>query len=243
MGELLKGRTALITGASSGIGLAVARRFAVEGARLILAARRADRLETLATELRGLGADVLVRPTDVTQEDQVIGLFAEAEAFGEIDILVNNAGVVFHTPTVDVTLHDWRRVIDLNLTAAFLCGREAMRVMKPRGRGKIIAVGSISAQVPRPDTIAYVTSKFGLEGMTRSLALDGRAHGVSASIIHPGVTESDLRAGETSLRPGPNMMTGESVAAAITLMAALPFDTNLLTATMLPIAQAYLGRG
>jgi NAD(P)-dependent dehydrogenase (short-subunit alcohol dehydrogenase family) len=243
MGELLKGRTALITGASSGIGLAVARRFALEGARLVLAARRADRLETLATELRGLGADVLVRPTDVTQEDQVIGLFAEAEAFGEIDILVNNAGVVFHTPTVDVTLDDWRRVIDLNLTAAFLCGREAMRVMKPRGRGKIIAVGSISAQVPRPDTIGYATSKFGLEGMTRSLALDGRAHGIRASIFHPGVTESDLRAGETTLRPGPNMMTGESVAAAITLMAALPFDTNLLTATMLPIAQAYLGRG
>jgi NAD(P)-dependent dehydrogenase (short-subunit alcohol dehydrogenase family) len=243
MGEMLKGRTALITGASSGIGLAVARRFAEEGARLVLAARRVDRLETLAAEVRGLGVDVLVRPTDVTQEDQVVGLFADAEAFGEIDILVNNAGLVFHTPTVDVTLDEWRRVIDINLTAAFLCGREALRVMKPRGRGKIIAVGSISAQMPRPDTIAYATTKFGLEGMTRSLALDGRAHGISASIIHPGVTESDLRVGATSLRPGPNMMTGASVAATITLMAALPFDTNMLTATMLPIGQPYLGRG
>lgn len=243
MGEMLKGRTALITGASSGIGLAVARRFAEEGARLVIAARRADRLETLAAGVRGFGVDVLVRAADVTQEDQVVGLFADAEAFGEIDILVNNAGLVFHTPTVDLTLDEWRRVVDINLTAAFLCGREALRVMKPRGRGKIIAVGSISAQMPRPDTIAYATTKFGLEGMTRSLALDGRAHGISASIIHPGVTESDLRAGSTDLRPGPHMMTGASVAATITLMAALPFDTNLLTATMLPIAQPYLGRG
>lgn len=243
MTGMLTGRTALITGASSGIGLAVARRFAGEGGRLVLAARRAERLEALAADLRGVGADVLVRPADVTAEEQVIALFADAEAFGAIDILVNNAGVVFHTPTVDVTLDEWRRVIDLNLTAAFLCGREAMRVMKPRRRGKIIAVGSISAQVPREDTIAYATSKFGLEGMTRSLALDGRAHGITASIIHPGVTESELRAGATALRPGPNMMTGESVAAAVTLMAALPFDTNLLTATMLPIAQPYLGRG
>lgn len=243
MGDTLRERTALITGASSGIGLAVARRFAKEGAKLILAARRVDRLEELATELRELGADVLVRPADVTREKEVIGLFADADSFGEVDILVNNAGLVFHTPTVDVTLDEWCRVIDLNLTAAFLCAREAMRVMKPRGRGKIIAVGSISAQTPREDTIAYTTTKFGLEGMTRSLALDGRAHGITASIIHPGVTESDLRAGATSLRPGPRMMTGESVAAAIAMMAALPFDTNLLTATMLPIEQPYLGRG
>ena len=92
MTGMLKGRTALVTGASSGIGVAIARRFAQESARLVLAARRADRLERLATELRGLGADVLVHPADVTQEDQVIGLFAKAEAFGEVDILVNNAG-------------------------------------------------------------------------------------------------------------------------------------------------------
>ena len=243
MGEMLKGRTALITGASSGIGVAVARRFARENARLVLAARRAERLESLATELRAIGADVLVRPTDVTREDQVIGLFADAEAFGAVDILVNNAGVAVHTPTVDVTLADWQRVVDLNLTAAFLCAREAMRVMKPRRRGKIIAVGSISAQMPREDTIAYATTKFGIEGMTRSLALDGRAHGISASIIHPGITQSELAEDAKSLRPGPNMMAGESVAAAVTLMAAMPFETNLLTATILPIAQPYLGRG
>ena len=240
---MLKGRTALITGASSGIGAAVARRFAEEGAGLVLAARRADRLEALAAELRGLDAQVLVRPADVTQEDQVVALFADAEAFAPVDILVNNAGVAVHKPTLDVTLEDWRRVVDINLTAAFLCAREAMRAMKTRGRGKIINIGSLSAQMPRPDTIAYATTKFGVEGMTRSLALDGREHGVTASIIHPGVTQSDLAADARDLRPGPNMMAGESVAAAVTLMAAMPFETNLLSATMLPVAQPYLGRG
>ena len=118
MGEMLKGRAALITGASSGIGVAVARRFAREGATLIVAARRADRLETLATELRSHGVEVLVRPTDVTQEEQVLGLFADAEAFAPLDILVNNAGVAVHKPTLDVTLDDWRHVVDINLTAA-----------------------------------------------------------------------------------------------------------------------------
>lgn len=127
-------------------------------------------------------------------------------------------------------------MIDLDLTAAFVCGREAMRVITPRGRGKVLEIGSISAQVPLPDTTAHASSKFGLEGMTRSLALDSRVHGISASMIHPDLTESDLRSGETSQRPRANMMTGESVAAAITLMAELTIDTKLLTATMLPFA-------
>jgi len=243
MTQMLAGRTALVTGASSGIGVAVARRFAEEGARLVLAARRADRLEALAAELRGLGADVLVRPTDVTREEQVVALFAEADAWSPVDILFNNAGMAVHKPTTEVTLADWQAVIDLNLTAAFLCAREAMRAMKARGRGRIINVGSISATVPRPDTIAYATTKFGMEGMTRSLALDGRDHGVTACILHPGVTQSELAADARSLEPGPNMMAGSSVAAAAALMAAMPWETNLLTATMLPIAQPYLGRG
>ena len=133
-------------------------------------------------------------------------------------------------------------MIGLNLTAAFLCGREALRVMKPRGRGKIINIGSLSAQMPRNDTIAYATSKFGMEGMTRSLALDGREHGVTASIVHPGLTMSEL-AGDAVGQAGPMLMEADTTARVVELMAAVPFDANLLTATILPIAQPYLGRG
>ena len=243
MGDMLTGRVALITGASSGIGAGVARRFAEEGARLVLAARRADRLEALAGELRNVGADVLVRATDVTREDEVIGLFADAEAFGPVDVLVNNAGMAVHKATLEVTLADWQRVIDLNLTAAFLCAREAMRVMKSRGRGKIINIGSLSAQMPRPDTVAYATTKFGMEGMTRSFALDGRPYGVTAAIVHPGQTLSELASDVIDAQPSDTVMAASSVASVIALMAALPNEVNMLSSTILPIAQPYLGRG
>jgi NAD(P)-dependent dehydrogenase (short-subunit alcohol dehydrogenase family) len=242
MAGSLSGRMALITGASSGIGAGVARRFAREGARLVIAARRADRLEALAGELRGLGADVLTRPTDVTDEQEVIGLYADAEAFGPVDILVNNAGMVSHKATLEISLEEWNQVIGLNLTAAFLCAREAMRVMKPRGRGKIINIGSLSAQMPRQETIAYAASKFGMEGLTRSLALDGREFGITASIVHPGITMSEL-AGDAMGKVGPMLMEADTTAQVIALMASVPFEANLLTATILPIAQPYLGRG
>lgn len=235
---------AIITGASSGIGASVARCFAARGAKLVLAARRADRLDVLATELEADGCEVMTRPTDVTREEDVVALFAEAEAFSPVTLLVANAGVAVHQPTIEETLDQWRAVIDVNLTAAFLCGREALRVMQPRGRGRIINVGSISAQVPRPDTIAYTASKFGLEGLTRSLALDGRAHGITASIIHPGSTVSEL-GGEHVPRPGPSDRTMDPghVAELIAAMAAVPDEINVLSATIVPISQPYLGRG
>jgi len=241
MAGILEGKVALITGASSGIGAGTARVFAKEGARLVIAARRVDKLNALAAEL---GTDVLVHQTDVTQEDQVLSLFAAAEAFGEIDILINNAGIAVHQPTLEVTFDDWKRVIDINLHSAFLCAREAFRVMTQRRRGKIITIGSLSAQMPRVDTIAYAATKFGLEGMTRSLALDGRKYGVTASIIHPGSTHSELAGQSEDRVRNPNLaMAAEEVGRAIALMAALPNETNFLTATMLPIDQPYLGRG
>lgn len=239
---MLSRHTAIITGASSGIGENVARNFAEKGAKLVLAARRADRLESLAADLRGLGAEVLVRPTDVTVEADVIGLFADAEAFSPVTLLVANAGFVQHKPTVEVTLAEWRSLMDVNVTGAFLCGREALRTMIPRRRGRIITVGSLSAQMPRPDTIAYATSKFALEGMTRSLALDGRPYGITASIVHPGPTISDLvEAGRDG--PSDRLMEARHVSELIAMMAAVPDEVNLLTATILPIAQPYLGRG
>jgi NAD(P)-dependent dehydrogenase (short-subunit alcohol dehydrogenase family) len=241
MAGILEGKVAVITGASSGIGAGTARVFAKEGARLVIAARRVDKLQALAEEL---GTDVLVHQTDVTKEDQVLSLFAAAEAFGPIDVLINNAGIAVHQPTLEVTYDDWQRVIDINLTSAFLCAREAFRVMTQRRRGKIITIGSLSAQMPRVDTIAYAATKFGLEGMTRSLALDGRPYGVTASIIHPGSTQSELAGQkEDRTRDPAKAMAAEEIGRAIALMAALPETTNFLTATMLPIDQPYLGRG
>lgn len=240
----LSRHTAIITGASSGIGAAIARCFAARGARLVLAARRAERLEALAQELDAEGGQVMIRPTDVTDEADVVGLFAEAEAFSPVTLLVANAGIASSGPTVDLTLDQWRAVIDVNLTAAFLCGREALRVMCPRRRGRIITIGSLSAQMPRADTLAYTASKFGLEGLTRALALDGRAHGITASIIHPGSTISEL-VGEATLRASPSdrMMEARHVAELVAAMAAVPDEINVLSATVLPIAQPYLGRG
>lgn len=240
----LSRHTAIITGASSGIGASIARTFVAAGARVVLAARRASRLEALASSLRADGGQVLVRPTDVTNEEDVIGLFAEAEAFSPVTLLIINAGVATHCPTTDMTLNAWREVVDINLTAPFLCGREALRVMKPRRRGRIITIGSLSAQMPRPDTIAYTATKFGLDGLTHSLALDGRPFGITASIVHPGSTISELF-GERTQRADPSdkTMAAEHVAQLVAVMAAVPDEINVLTATILPIAQPYLGRG
>ena len=235
---------AIVTGASSGIGAAVARAFAAGGARLMLAARRADRLEALARELDPSGGRVRWQVTDVTSEEEVVALFAAAEAFSPVTLVVSNAGVATHCPTIDMTVERWRADIDVNLTGAFLCGREALRVMRPRGRGRIINMGSLSAQIPRPDTIAYVASKFGLEGLTRSLALDGRPYGITASIIHPGQTMSELLGDRPDLAaPSDRLMEARHVAELIAMMAAVPDTINLLSATMLPIAQPYVGRG
>jgi len=239
----LSRHTAVITGASSGIGAAVARVFAQGGAKLILAARRGERLKALADELR-LGADrVLLRPTDVTREDQVRELFAEAEAFSPITLLVANAGVAVHQPTTEVALADWQAVIDINLTAAFLCGREAFRLMQPRGRGRIINIGSLSATMPRPNTIAYTATKFALEGLTHSLALDGRPHGITASIVHPGSTITELAGQSEDREASETTMAVRHVADLVALTAAVPDEVNVLTSTILPIAQPYLGRG
>jgi len=235
--------TAVITGASSGIGAAVARVFAARGARLVLAARRAERLEALAHEL-GLAEDrLLIRPTDVTHEAEVQCLFADADAFSPVTLLVANAGVAVHRPTIDMTLEEWQAVIDINLTAAFLCSREALRVMRPRGRGRIINIGSLSAKMPRPDTVAYTATKFALEGMTHSLALDGRQYGITASIVHPGSTITELAGNTENREPTDKTMAARDVAELVAIAAGVPDQVNIFSSTILPIAQPFLGRG
>ena len=241
---LLTGRVAVVTGASSGIGAASARALADEGCKLVLAARRADRLETLATQIGRKGGEALPRVTDVSKEDDVIGLFNDAvERFGKVDILVNSAGIADDTPIDELTLERWREVQDANLTSAFLCCREAFKIMKRRDRGRIINIGSTSARVPRQNSPSYSSTKWGIEGLTRSLAIDGRAHGIAASILHPGYTVSELSPHAATATPGRDCMAAEDIGRIVMLMASLPDGTNLYEAVALPLNMPFLGRG
>ena len=219
-------RVAIVTGASSGIGTAIARKFAGAGIKTVLAARSADKLDAIAAEIVAQGGTALACPTDVTVEPQVVRLFERTmAAYGRVDILVNNAGLADHIPTVELSLADWQRSIDTMLTGPFLCGREAMRVMVTQKRGRIINMGSVSSRRPRPHTIGYAAAKFGLHGLTQSMALDGREHGITVSIIDPGVTESHLGGpGPRPARPPSQMMQADEIAEIALLIASLPDD-------------------
>ncbi len=242
MGKLT-GRVGIVTGASSGIGEAIGEALAAEGMAVLLAARRKDRLDGVVARIIAAGGRARACQTDVTNEDDVICLFHAANnEFARLDLVVNCAGIADATPTDQLSLARWREMVDTNLTSAFLCAREAMRVMKLQKRGRIINVGSISAQMPRENSIAYTSTKFALDGMTRSLALDGRPFGITASVIHPGATVTELVPNMAG-RPAKDSMQASEVAAVVALMAALPDETNLLEATILPIAQPFLGRG
>ncbi|MFN3889453.1 MAG: SDR family oxidoreductase [Beijerinckiaceae bacterium] len=239
----LDGRVGIVTGASSGIGEAIAEALAAEGMAVLLAARRKDRLDGIVAKISASGGRARACATDVTNEDDVICLFHAANnEFARLDVLVNCAGIADATPTDQLSLARWREMVDTNLTSAFLCSREAMRVMKLQKRGRIINVASISAKMPRENSIAYTATKFALEGMTRSLALDGRPFGITASVVHPGSTVTEL-VPNMSGRPAAESMQASEVASVVALMAALPDETNLLEATILPIAQPFLGRG
>lgn len=240
---LLKDRIAIVTGASSGIGLAIAEALAAEGAKVVVAARSADKLAALVAGIEAKGGTALAVPTDMTDEGQVEVLFAACEAtYGTPKLVINNAGIADHTPTVDLTLDRWSEVVAINLTSVFLGARAAFRAMIPAGGGRVINVGSISAKVPRPDTAAYAATKFGLEGLTHSLALDGRPHGIAVSMVHPGSTVSSLVPGITD-QPRPGTMAASDVARVVVLMASLPDDVNLYEGTILPVTMPFLGRG
>jgi NAD(P)-dependent dehydrogenase (short-subunit alcohol dehydrogenase family) len=237
----LEGQIAVVTGGGTGIGKGIARAFAAEGADLAIASRNRARLDATADELRGLGADVLVVTADVAVEQQVVALFEQVvERFGRLDILVNNSGIFERAAIVDMSYEAWRSVVAVNLSGAFLCTREAMRIMKPQGGGRIINIGSISAQMPRFDSAPYTATKHGLVGLTKSTALEGREHGISASCLHPGNVESDMTTVVQGKEP---MMTLDDIASVALTMAALPPHANMLEAIVLPIDQEYLGRG
>ena len=242
MGQL-QNQVAVITGASKGIGKSIAVAYAAEGATLVLASRNSEQLAVVAGDIRGGGGTALVVPTDVTVEADVVHLFQQAmEAFGRVDILVNNAGISLGAPTDELSLQLWQKVLDVNLTGAFLCSREALRIMKRQRSGRIINIGSISAKVPRPNAAAYVASKFGLAGLTRSLALDARDFGVSACILHPGNTETPIWQGREEMGRKEGLMSSDDLARVAVTMAALPNEVNVLESVVLPVSMPFLGR-
>jgi NAD(P)-dependent dehydrogenase (short-subunit alcohol dehydrogenase family) len=239
MGQLT-GKVVLITGASSGIGKGIAEAFADEGAQLALTARRAELLTQLATSLP---TEVLALPADVTDETHVQEVFQQTvQRFGRLDILVNNAGVFDGGPLDELSLATWEKVMAVNLRGPFLCTREALRIMKPQHTGRIINIGSISAQRVRPNSAPYSTSKFGLTGLTQVTALEGRSFGITCGCIHPGNTDVETLATAQRRAQEPVMQIAEWAQVAVT-MAALPAHVNLLEAIVLPREQPYLGRG
>jgi NAD(P)-dependent dehydrogenase (short-subunit alcohol dehydrogenase family) len=240
----LQGKVALVTGGNKGIGKGIAQAFAHEGARVTITARGAEALNATATELTAHGAQVLAVPADVTDERQVQDVFARALAnFGRLDVLVNNAGAFEGGPLDELSVEAWDRVLAVNLRAPFLCTREAMRIMKRQGGGRIINIGSISAQRVRPHSAPYSASKHGIWGLTQVTALEGRPYGISCGCLHPGNTQVERRLGTTKVEDEEPMMTVAELVQAAVLMAALPAHVNMLEAIVLPVGQEYVGRG
>ncbi|HKI33128.1 MAG TPA: SDR family oxidoreductase [Gemmataceae bacterium] len=243
MGKL-NGKVAVVTGGNRGIGKGIARGLATEGAALTLTARGAAQLEQAAAELRAAGADVLTVPADVTDEGQVREVFRRTwERFGRLDVLVNNAGAFDGGPLDELSVEAWDKVMAINLRAPFLCTREAMRLMKKQGGGRIINIGSISAQRVRPHSAPYSTSKHGLWGLTQVTALEGRAFGISCGCLHPGNVLIERRQNTGRTVDQEPMMTVDEIAQAAVLMATLPPHVNMLEAIVLPVEQLYVGRG
>jgi NAD(P)-dependent dehydrogenase (short-subunit alcohol dehydrogenase family) len=243
MGRLEK-QVAIITGGNKGIGKGIALAFADEGATLVLVARGKDGLDRTAGEVKSKANKVLAVQADVTDERQVQDIFRRTlDAFGRLDILVNNAGAFDGGPLDELSTEAWDKVLAVNLRAPFLCTREAMRIMKRQKSGRIINIGSISAQRVRPGSAPYSASKHGLWGLTQVTALEGRPFGISCGCLHPGNVLVERRQGSTKVEDEEPMMTPAELAQAAVVMATLPAHVNMLEAIVLPVGQLYVGRG
>ena len=195
----LEGRTALITGSSRGLGLAIATGLAEAGARVVLNGVDGARLEVSAEALRARGHTVTAEAFDVTDEAAVNAAFARLDAAGvAIDILVNNAGIQLRKPLVEFEAEEWRRVIDTNLTSAFFVGREAAKRMIPRGRGKIVNIGSLMSAFARPTVAPYTAAKGGIKLLTQGMAAEWAEHGIQVNAIGPGYMLTDMNEALTS---------------------------------------------
>jgi NAD(P)-dependent dehydrogenase (short-subunit alcohol dehydrogenase family) len=247
-------RVALVTGAGSGIGRAVALKLQSAGFDVALLGRRVAELQRTADGAASAGGRFLITPADVTDEATVKTAFEKTrEAFGRLDLLFNNAGTFTQGVLLDeMPVEEWKRVVDVNLTGPFLCAREAIRIMKtqkPKG-GRIINNGSISAQVPRPLSAAYTATKHAITGLTKSISLDGRADNIACSQIDIGNAATDLTAKMESgiLQANGSIMVEPRidvahVADAVLYIANLPLDTNVQFMTLMATTMPFIGRG
>jgi gluconate 5-dehydrogenase len=189
----LDGRAALVTGSSRGLGRAMAEGLSEAGAAIVLNGADAERLAKAAAEMRAAGHTVYEARFDVTNEAEILKAFADLDAQGlTIDILVNNAGIQFRRPMVELDTADWRRVIETNLTSAFVIGREAARRMIPRGHGKIINIGSLTSDAARATIAPYTVAKGGIKMLTRAMTAEWAQHGIQANAIGPGYMLTDM---------------------------------------------------
>jgi NAD(P)-dependent dehydrogenase (short-subunit alcohol dehydrogenase family) len=247
-------KVAMVTGAGSGIGRAVARALARDGFHVVLAGRRLDALQAAAAEVEAAGTKALAVATDIGKPAEVKRLFDEADAmFGRLDLLFNNAGTGAPAiPFDELTDDQWQAVVDVNLTGAFLCSRHAFGVMKrqkPMG-GRIVNNGSISAETPRPLSAPYTATKHAITGLTKSIALDGRAYDIACGQIDIGNAATEMTERMTQGMPQPNgqimpepRMDVEHVAQAVSYMAGLPLASNVLFMTVMATKMPFVGRG
>jgi NAD(P)-dependent dehydrogenase (short-subunit alcohol dehydrogenase family) len=246
-------RVALVTGAGTGIGKSAALALAKDGYHVALVGRRRELLEKTAAE-SGAKDRTLVLAADVTKEDQVAKVFSELKSkWGRLDVLFNNAGMgAPAVPMEELPLSKWREVVDLNLTAMFMCIQEAIRIMKaqePRG-GRIINNGSISAHAPRPMSVAYTATKHAVTGLTKCVSLDGRKHDIACGQIDIGNALTELAArmakgvpqADGSIKPEP-LMDVDHVGRAVVHMANLPLDVNVQFMTIMASKMPFVGRG
>jgi len=247
-------KIAIVTGAGSGIGKAVAIALTQSGYSVVLAGRRKETLEATALDVKQANSQALVIPTDVTDPAAVRDLFAKTkDAFGRLDLLFNNAGTSGRAvPLEDLPYEQWKSIVDTNLTGAFLCTQEAFKIMKsqdPRG-GRIINNGSISAHSPRPNSAPYTASKHGVTGLTKVTSLDGRKYDIACGQIDIGNAASEMTErmsrgvpqanGTVAVEPRMNLA---DVARAVVYMASLPLDANVQFMTVMATKMPFIGRG
>jgi NAD(P)-dependent dehydrogenase (short-subunit alcohol dehydrogenase family) len=247
-------KVALVTGAGSGIGRATSLALLAAGYSVVLAGRRADALQQTIAQAGAQAANALAVPTDAGDPAAVAALFDTVRArYGRLDLLFNNAGTgAPAVPMDELSFEQWKTVVDVNLTAVFLCTQQAFRLMKsqtPRG-GRIINNGSISAHAPRPFSAPYTATKHAVTGLTKATSLDGRAHDIACGQIDIGNAASDMTERMTSGVPQANgalmvepRMDVQVVADAVVYMASLPLDANVLFMTVMATKMPFVGRG
>ena len=248
------GKIAVVTGAGSGVGRAVALALLTEGYSVALAGRRKEALEATAAANKATASRTLIVPTDVGDPASVRALFAKTkETFGRLDLLFNNAGTgAPPVPLEDLTYEQWKTVVDANLTGSFLCTQEAIKLMKsqqPQG-GRIINNGSISAHAPRPNSAPYTATKHAITGLTKSTSLDGRKYDIACGQIDIGNAATEMTARMKNGVPQPNgsiavepTMDVGHVASAVVYMASLPLDANVQFLTVMATKMPFIGRG